>query len=258
ERPRQVITTTPRPIALLKRLVEDPRTALTHAGTRVNAFNLAPHFVETVLARYHGTRLGRQEIEGEIIEQRPDALWTRAAIEAGRVAPPPALQRIVVAVDPPGSARPGADACGLVAAGRAEDGAIYVLADASAAGLSPQAWATKAIALWRQLSADALVAEINFGGDMVREVIREADASVPVMTVRATRGKYLRAEPVAQLYEQGRVHHAGTFAALEDEMADFGLDGLSSGRSPDRLDALVWAVTALSFGARGEPRVRGL
>jgi phage terminase large subunit-like protein len=256
--PRQVITTTPRPIALLKRLVADPRTALSHAGTRANAYNLAPDFLETVLARYHGTRLGRQEIEGEIIEQRSDALWTRARIETCRVAAPPPLQRIVVAVDPPGSARPGADACGLVAAGRAEDGAIYVLADDSAAGLTPQGWATKAIALWRRLAADALVAEANYGGDMVRAVIREADPAVPVMSVRATRGKYLRAEPVAQLYEQGRVHHAGTFAAMEDEMCDFGLDGLSSGRSPDRLDALVWAVTALSFGARGEPRVRGL
>jgi phage terminase large subunit-like protein len=256
--PRQVITTTPRPIALLKRLMEDTRTALTHAGTRANAFNLAPNFVETVLVRYHGTRLGRQEIEGEIIGERPDALWTRARIEACRVAAAPGLTRIVVAVDPPGSARQGADACGLVAAGRAADGVIYVLADESAAGLTPQGWATKAIALWRRLSADALVAEVNFGGDMVRAVIREADPNVPVATVRATRGKFLRAEPVAQLYEQGRVRHAGVFAALEDEMCDFGLDGLSSGRSPDRLDALVWAVTALSFGARGEPRVRGL
>jgi phage terminase large subunit-like protein len=257
-RPRQVITPTPRPIALLKKLMDDMRTALTHAGTRENAFNLAPDFVETVLKRYHGTRLGRQEIEGEIIEQRPDALWTRGQIEACRVAAAPGLMRVVVAVDPPGSARQGADACGLVAAGRAADGLIYVLADESAAGLSPQGWATKAIALWRRLQADALVAESNFGGDMVRAVIREADRNVPVATVRATRGKFLRAEPVAQLYEQGRVRHAGVFAALEDEMCDFGLDGLSSGRSPDRLDALVWAVTALSFGARGEPRVRGL
>jgi phage terminase large subunit-like protein len=168
------------------------------------------------------------------------------------------LTRIVVAVDPPGSARKGADACGLVAAGRDNAGAVFVLADESAAGLSPQGWATKAIALWRRLSADALVAEMNFGGDMVRAVIREADPNVPVMAVRATRGKYLRAEPVAQLYEQGRVHHVGSFPALEDEMCDFGLDGLSSGRSPDRLDALVWAVTALTHGARAEPRVRGI
>jgi phage terminase large subunit-like protein len=258
ERPRQVVTTTPRPIGLLKKLLEDARTAVTHAGTRANAFNLAPHFVETVLKRYHGTRLGRQEIEGEIIEQRTDALWRRGAIEACRVQAPPPLQRVVVAVDPPGSARQGADACGLVAAGRGEDGTLYVLADESAGGLSPQGWAMKAIALWRRLKADALVAESNFGGDMVRAVIREADPAVPVMLVRATRGKYLRAEPVALLYEQGRVRHAGVFAALEDEMCDFGLDGLSSGRSPDRLDALVWALTALSYGARAEPRVRGI
>jgi len=256
ERPRQVITTTPRPIALIKKLADDARTALTHGVTASNAYNLAPDFLETVLARYHGTRLGRQEIEGEIIEERPDALWTRARLEACRAVTAPQMARIVVAVDPPASAREGADACGIVAAGAAEDGTIYVLADESAGGLSPQAWAIKAIALWRRLQADCLVAEVNQGGDMVRAVIREADAGVPVVTVRATRGKYLRAEPVAQLYEQGRVKHVGPFPALEDEMCDFGLDGLSSGRSPDRLDALVWAVGTLSFGAK--PRVRGL
>jgi phage terminase large subunit-like protein len=258
ERPRQVITTTPRPIALLKRLIGDPATALTRAGTQANAYNLSPAFLEHVLKRYGGTRLGRQEIDAEIVEERSDALWTRAGLEACRVATAPALVRVVVAVDPPASAREGADACGIVAAGRAADGTLYVLADDSAAGLTPQAWAVKAIALWRRLAADALVAEVNQGGDMVRAVMREADASVPVVTVRATRGKYLRAQPVAQLYEQGRVKHAGVFPALEDEMCDFGLDGLSSGRSPDRLDALVWAIAALSFGARGEPRVRGL
>ena len=258
ERPRQVITTTPRPIPLLKQLIGDPRTAVTHAGTRANAFNLAPTFLETVLARYRGTELGRQEIDGEIVEQRSDALWSRAALAQCRVTAAPPLVRIVVAVDPPGSARAGSDACGLVAAGRAADGTLYVLADESASGLTPQVWATRAIALWRRLKADVLVAEANFGGDMVRAVIRAADASVPVTTVHATRGKYVRAEPVAQLYEQGRVRHAGAFAALEDEMCDFGLDGLSSGRSPDRLDALVWALTALTFGMRAEPRVRSL
>lgn len=168
----------------------------------------------------------------------------------------PPLTRVVVAVDPPGSANKGSDACGLVAAGRDDAGEVYVLADESAAGLSPQAWATKAVALWRRLHADALVAEVNFGGDMVRAVIGAVERNVPLMTVRATRGKYVRAEPVAQLYEQRRVSHVGAFPALEDEMCDFGLDGLSSGRSPDRLDALVWAVTALTFGARCEPRVR--
>jgi len=255
-RPRQVITTTPRPIALIRRLALDPRTALTHAATRVNAFNLAPDFLETVIARYRDTRIGRQEIDGEIVEERADALWTRSGIEAARVAAAPSLTRIVVAVDPPGS-REGA-ACGIVAAGRGSDGLIYVLADESAAGLSPQGWALRAIALWRRLKADALIAEANFGGDMVRAVIAEADRDVPVRVVHASRGKYARAEPVSQVYEQGRVKHAGAFPALEDEMCDFGLDGLSGGRSPDRLDALVWAVTAFTHGARGEPRVRGL
>jgi phage terminase large subunit-like protein len=164
-----------------------------------------------------------------------------------------------VAVDPPASTSERADACGLVAAGVASDGTVYVLADESERGLSPGGWSRKAIALWRRLSADALVAEVNQGGDMVRAVIGEADPTVPVVSARATRGKWLRAEPVALLYEQGRVKHAGAFPALEDEMCDFGLNGLSQGRSPDRLDALVWAVTALTFGAlKGGPRIRML
>ena len=257
-RPRQVVTTTPRPIALLKRIIDDPRTAVTHAGTRANARNLSPAFIDTVLARYHGTRLGRQEIDGEIIEERNDALWTRAGLESCRVAVAPALRRIVVAVDPPASAKRGADACGIVAAGRADDGTVYVIADETVAGLTPQGWAVKAVALWRRLQADTLIAESNQGGDMVRAVVHAVDPEIPVTAVHATRGKYLRANPVSQLYEQGRVKHAGTFPELEDEMCDFGLDGLSSGRSPDRLDALVWAVSALTFAARGEPRVRGL
>ncbi|MBI4273154.1 MAG: DNA-packaging protein [Rhizobiales bacterium] len=257
-RPRQAITTTPRPIALLKRLLADPRTAVTRAATRANALNLAPAFLDTVVARYAGTRLGRQELLGEIIDNRADALWSRMLIEACRVDAAPPLVRIVVAVDPPASSGKGADACGLVAAGRAEDATIYVIADETASGLSPAAWSAKAIALWRRLAADALVVEVNQGGDMVRAVMHETDPAVPVVAVRAHRGKWLRAEPVAALYEQGRVKHAGTFSELEDEMCDFGLDGLSSGRSPDRLDALVWAVTALSFGAKDGPRVRGL
>jgi phage terminase large subunit-like protein len=258
ERPRQVITTTPRPIALIKRLVADPSTAVTRAGTRANAYHLAPAFLGQVVARYHGTRLGRQELDGEIVEERADALWSRNLIESCRVEAAPPLLRVVVAVDPPASSREGADACGLVAAGIAENGALYVIADESAAGLTPAGWSRKAIALWRRLQADALVVEVNQGGEMVKAVIGEADAQVPVISVRARKGKWLRAEPVAALYEQGRVKHAGVFPALEDEMCDFAVDGLSSGRSPDRLDAMVWAVTALTFGARGEPRVRGL
>ncbi|MFA6266559.1 MAG: terminase family protein [Pseudolabrys sp.] len=261
-RPRQVITTTPRPIALLKKLIANPSTALTRAGTVANAFNLAPSFVEQVIARYGGTRIGRQELDGEIVEDRADALWTRAGLESCRVdrAPPKELNlaRIVVAIDPPASAKKGADACGIVAAGRADNGMVYVIEDASVAGLTPQGWASKAVSLWRRLQADCLIAEVNQGGDMVSAVIKEVDHEVPVIATRATRGKYHRAEPVSQLYEQGRVKHAGVFPALEDEMCDFGLDGLSSGRSPDRLDALVWAVTALTFGARAQPRVRAL
>src|SRR3954453_10199411 len=247
-RPRQVITTTPRPIALLKRLITDPRTALTHAGTKANACNLASAFLETIVDRYQGTQLGRQELDGEIIEERSDALWRRAQLEACRVAAAPACSRIVVAVDPPGSAGKESSACGLVAAGRHGD-LFYVLADETAAGLSPAGWANKAIALWRRLEADCLGVGGEQGGDMVRAVIRSEDASVPVTPVRAHRGKYLRSEPVAALYEQGRVKHVGVFPALEDEMCDFGPDGLSSARSPDRLDALVWAVSALTFAA---------
>jgi len=258
ERPRQVVTTTPRPIALIKKLIADPSTALSRAGTAANAFNLSPAFLEYVLTRYGGTRIGRQEIDGEIVEERADALWTRAGLESCRVVAAPPLVRVVVAVDPPASAKKGADACGIVAAGRAEDGTIYVIEDASVAGLSPQGWAMKAVALWRRREADSLIAESNQGGDMVKAVINEADREVPVVLKHATRGKYHRAEPVAQLYEQGRVKHAGVFPALEDEMCDFGLDGLSSGKSPDRMDALVWAVSALTFGARGQPRIRGL
>jgi phage terminase large subunit-like protein len=258
ERPRQVITTTPRPIPLLKRLIADPATALTHAATRANAYYLSPAFLQTVIARYGGTRLGRQEIDGELIEDRADALWSRAMIENARVAAAPPLTRIVVAVDPPASAHKNSASCGLVAAGRAEDGKIYVIADNTVAGLSPAGWAAKAVALWRKLFADALVVEVNQGGDMVRAVIAEADPQVPVTAVHARRGKWLRAEPVSALYEQGKVKHVGAFPALEDEMCDFGVDGLSAGRSPDRLDALVWAVTALGFGAKDGPRVRGL
>jgi phage terminase large subunit-like protein len=256
--PRQLITTTPRPTELLKRLIEDPTCVVTRAATRANAHNLAPTFLRNVMGRYAGTRIGRQELEGEIIEDRPDALWSRALLESCRVSEAPPLQRIVVAVDPPaGSGKRGA-ACGIVAAGITEDGICYVLADDTVSGLTPNGWAMKAAALWHALRADALVAEVNQGGDMVRTVINEVDSSVPVTPVHASRGKWMRAEPVATLYEQRRVKHAGIFAALEDEMCDFGVSGLSSGKSPDRLDALVWAIATLAFQARGGPRIRAL
>jgi len=256
--PRQIITTTPRPIPLIKRLLLDLRTRVTRAGTRANRQFLAPTFFDAVVGRYAYTRLGRQELDGELIEDRPDALWSRDLLESCRVTIAPSLTRIVVALDPPGSSKRGADACGIVAVGRAENGWLYVLEDASVAGLSPSGWASKAVALYRRLDADSLVAEVNMGGEMVRTVLREIDSSIAIKEVRATRGKYLRAEPVAALYEQGKVKHVGAFPPLEDEMCDFGFDGLSSGRSPDRLDALVWAITALTDRAGPGPRIRSL
>ena len=258
-RPRQLVTTTPRPIALLKRLIADPRTAVTRAGTKANAAYLAPGFLDEILTRYAGTRLGRQEIDGEIIEDRQDALWTRAMIEAARINAAPELMRIVVGIDPPASSRQGADACGLVVAGRAEDNCIYILEDATMAGLAPAAWASRAIGLFRRWKADTLVAEVNQGGEMVGAVLRNVDASVPLKTVHATRGKYARAEPVAALYAQGKVRHAGRpMPELEDQMCDFALGGLSDGGSPDRLDALVWAVTELTGRSWVGPRIRWL
>ena len=256
--PRQVITTTPRPIALLKRLIADPSTALSKMPTRDNAYNLAPTFLQSVVERYAGTRLGRQELDGEIVEQIEGSLFPRVLLEAAHVQEAPALQRIVVAIDPPASARDGANACGIVAAGSGVDDRIYVLADESAAGLSPLEWAGRAIALYRRLEADRIVVEVNQGGDMVRAVLAEIDRDVPLLEVRATRAKHIRAEPVAALYEQGRVKHAGQFPVLEDEMAGFGRDGLAAGRSHDRVDALVWAITALLRGPGATPRLRTL
>jgi phage terminase large subunit-like protein len=251
QQPRQLITTTARPSALLKRLMADPTTAVTRAATAANAFHLAPTFLRNVMARYAGTRLGRQELDGEIIDDRPDALWSRALLEQCRVDAAPGLQ--------PATSTQRADACGIVAAGLAESGTVYVLADDSVSGATPTLWANKAIALWRRLEADALVVEVNQGGDMVRTVIDGIEAGLPVMPVRATRGKWMRAEPVAALYEQGRVKHVGAFPALEDEMCDFASSGLSNGKSPDRLDAMVWAVASLALSRRGDgPRIRTL
>ena len=255
-RPRQLITTTPRPIPLIKRLLADPRTAVTRAATQANAAHLSPAFLDEILARYAGTQLGRQEIDGEIIETRNDALWTRELIETSRVQRAPPLRRIVVGIDPPGSARPGADACGIVAAGIAEDDKIYVLADATVQGLSPAGWATAAVALFNRIKADLVVAEVNQGGDMVRAVIQQVDPAIPVRAAHATRGKWLRAEPVAMRYQQRTIKHVDPpMRELEDQMCDFGMGGLSSGRSPDRIDALVWAVTDL-IKRGGGPRVR--
>lgn len=257
--PRQVITTTPRAIPLLKKLMAEPRTVVTRAATLANADNLAPGFLERIVARYAGTRLGRQELEGEIVEERADALWSRDQLESLRVDEAPALTRIVVAIDPPASSSKRADKCGIICAGIDRDGVVHVLADASVESARPAKWSRMAIALYEKFEADEIIAEVNQGGDMVEAVIREADPEAPMRQVRATRGKYLRAAPVAQLYEKGRVKHCGAFPALEDEMCAFGPEGLPGSRSPDRLDTLVWAVSALALDKpQGRPRLRML
>jgi phage terminase large subunit-like protein len=255
-RPRQVVTTTPRPIKLIKALLADPQTVVTRVSTAANAANLAPSFLEAIVGRYRGTRLGRQELDAEVLEDRADALWPRGLIERARVRSNPPLSRIVVAVDPPASSGPHADACGIIVAGLDEDGRAYVLADCTHERASPLRWAEAVIAAYRRFEADRIVAEINQGGELVETVIRQIDPAVPVRTVRAMRGKWLRAEPVAALYEQGRVAHVGAFPELEDEMSDFGPDGLSGGASPDRVDALVWALTDLMLRGGAEPRIR--
>ncbi|TCQ12315.1 phage terminase large subunit-like protein [Rhizobium sp. PP-F2F-G36] len=253
--PRILVTTTPRPIPILKALAADPATVLRRIRTQDNAGNLAPGFLKAMDGRYGGTRLGRQELDGEMIADREDALWNRAAIEALTLRDTGPLGRIVVAVDPPAGS--GADSCcGIVVAGIDGRGRAVVLADCSVEGASPAGWAAAVVRAFRRFDADRVVAEINQGGDMVAAVLRGIDARLPITNVRASRGKWLRAEPVAALYEQGRVVHAGAFPALEDQMCDFGADGLSSGRSPDRLDALVWALTALMLEGGGEPRLR--
>ena len=257
DNPRVLVTTTPRPVPLVKTLAADPKTVLSRIRTEDNAAALSPGFIAAMAERYGGTRLGRQELDGELIADREDALWSRERLEAVRLRRPGPLGRIVGAVDPPATAS-SASVCGIVVAGLDEAGRAVVLADRSVTGLSPAGWAGAVVRAFRRFDADRVVAEVNQGGDMVAAMLRSIEADLPVTTVRATRGKFLRAEPVAALYEQGRVAHAGAFPELEDQMCDFGPDGLSSGRSPDRLDALVWALTALVLERRGEPRVRGI
>lgn len=247
ERPRQAATTTPRPTPLLKSLMAQKTTRVSRAATMANRANLAATFLSQVVAQYQGTRLGRQELDGEVLEELEGGLWRWSDIEGARaVARPSQLDRVVVAVDPPATATAQSDECGIVIAGVLGEGAgrtAYVLGDASVQGLRPADWAARAVAAYREFEADSIVAEVNQGGDMVRAVIGQVDAAAALREVRATRGKAVRAEPVAALYEQGRVRHVGVFSALEDQMVNFGASG---GRgSPDRVDALVWALTDL-------------
>lgn len=257
--PRCVATTTPRATPLVKRLVDDHAVVVSRARSQDNAANLSDGFVQGLEAAYGGSRLYRQEVSGELIADRADSLWRRDDIDRARLGVCPDIGRIVVAVDPPASSHAKSNACGIVACGAIKDGGYAVLADATQEGARPEQWAKAAVKLFHRLGADLIVAEANQGGDMVQSVLAAADPTVPVKLVRASRGKWLRAEPVAYFYAQGRVRHIGSFAALEDEMLDFGPEGLSApGKSPDRLDALVWAITELSGAAKDPPRLRSL
>lgn len=261
-RPRAMVTTTPRPIPLLRSLLIDRVCAVTRAATAENADNLAPGFLEAVERAYAGTRLGRQELEGELLASMDGALWTRSGLLACRVLTvPDELAEVIVAVDPPAGAGPGVDACGIVAAGRvggapAGTREVYVLADGSVQGLAPLDWAGRVAALARRVGAREVVAEANQGGEMVRQTLETAGCTAPVRLVHASVGKWQRALPVSALYAQGRVGHVGDLQALEDEMCSFGLAGAMG--SPDRMDALVWAVWALALDMRAVPAVRRL
>lgn len=257
--PQTVVTTTPRPMPLLKALMADPATLVTTARTADNARFLAAGFLDHVTARYGGTRLGRQELDAEIIEDVAGALFSRHLIEAGRVSAAPDLVRIVVAVDPPVSRGLASAACGIVCAGLGADGRGYVLDDLTIEGASPMVWASRAVGLYHARSADRLVAEVNQGGDLVATLIGEVDDTVAFRGVHARHGKRLRAEPVAALYEQGRVSHVGALPELEDEMCSYVGLGNGAEASPDRLDALVWALTDLLLSRpRAAPRIRQL
>jgi phage terminase large subunit-like protein len=255
DRPRIVVTTTPRSIALLRRLKTEQGVVLRQGATDAN-HNLPDGFVATVKALYEGTRWGRQELNGELIEDVAGALWTRDLLERQRVAAATEMKRIVIGVDPPVSDH--GDACGIIAVGLGADGKAYVLADHSISGASPEQWARAVAGAVEAWNADRVVAEDNQGGAMVESTLRAADLAMPVKRVHASRGKSARAEPVVALYEAGRAFHAGGFPELEDQMcgliAGGGYEG--PGRSPDRADALVWAMTELMLGkAVGMPRV---
>ena len=246
--PQCVATTTPKPNALIRTILARASTVVSRGSTYDNLANLAPSFREQVLATYEGTRIGRQELLGELLEDVEGALWTLARIEAGRIPEnaAPDMARVVVAVDPSGGSGPNNDEQGIVVAGLGVDGDLYVLADRSCR-LSPHGWASRAIAAYREFSADRIVAEVNFGGAMVESTIRQVDKLVPVQVITASRGKVQRAEPIAALYEHtpARVHHVGALPKLEDQLTTW---TPQDGTSPDKLDALVWAMTELVNG----------
>ncbi len=267
QHPQQVITTTPRNVGVLKTILNNPSTVMTHAPTEANRAYLASSFLDEVQTRYGGTRLGRQELEGVLLDDVEGALWTTAMLEAARVERAPEMDRVVVAVDPAVSSHSGSDECGImvvgaVTRGAAQDWRAYVLEDASVRG-RPTDWARAAIAAMERWGAERLVAEVNQGGDLIESVIRQIDPLVPFKALRAARGKSARAEPVAALYEQGRVKHAraGHLGQLEDQMCRMTVAGYEGRGSPDRVDALVWALTELIIEPAAHwrrPQVRGL
>ena len=260
--PQSLVTTTPRPLPLIKKLCNDPDVVVTKGATLDNQANLAKNTIKQLYDRYGGTRLGRQELEGEILEDIPGALWRREDIDSGRLNhAPDDLERVIVAVDPAASSEERSDENGIIVVGLARDkdgyARGYVLEDASLRG-TPEEWSRRAVQMYRKWEADRIVAEKNNGGEMVETVIRTADRSVPVRLVHATRGKVVRAEPISALYEQGRVHHVGRFDELEDQMCLFSIDNVrnSSTGSPDRVDALVWGLTEIFEKIAGRRRLR--
>lgn len=264
--PRACVTTTPRNAAVLKALLEQASTVVTHAPTEANRAHLAESFLAEVQRRYAGTRLGRQELDGVLLADAEGALWTTTALAQCQVAQAPEMDRIVVAVDPPVSGHKGSDDCGIVVAGVVmrgppQDWKAYVLEDATVSAASPSVWAKAAIAAFERHGAERLVAEVNQGGAMVESVIRAVNPLVPYRGVRATVGKVLRAEPVAALYEQGRVAHLRGLSALEDQMCLMTARGFEGRGSPDRVDALVWALHEVMIAPAAQwrrPRLRVL
>jgi len=256
--PRVLVTTTPRPIPLLKRIGGDKWTVTTRGRTDDNV-SLDESFAEVMQATYGGTRIGRQELDGEFLEDVEGALWPRELIELARAERPEKFDRIVVGVDPPAGASEGSDACGIVVAG-SKDNKLYVLEDATVRGLSPEGWASRVAGAAGRWNTSQVVAEANNGGMMVQSVLQAADLGLFVRLVHATRGKSARAEPIALKFETGKAYFAGEFAELEAELggmiAGGGYEG--PGRSPDRADAMVWAMTVLSETRSGLPRVRRL
>lgn len=261
DQPRLLLTTTPLPLDWLMALAADPAVRTTGGGTSDNHDNMPPAWMAAMAREYGGTAKGRQELDGEFVTDQPGALWTRAMLDACRCGTVPQLVRVVVAVDPPAGQGPGADACGIVVAGLAEDGTAHVLADRSVQGVAPERWAAIVADAADEFCADLVVAEANNGGVMVRTVLQGADVGMNVKLVHASVGKVARAEPVAALYGRGRVAHARGLGKLEDELCALGPGGAwtGPGRSPDRADALVWALTELLLGkVVAEPRVRTL